>query len=107
VADATGELTPAGLRDELAPFGTIIKIHRGVVVPTIAQNVAIFDVAADWNTGTRSGTSIAENGDPVLGNIQEQQWTCAGPPEGRKDPHRRDRALRDPADRRCRQRNRD
>jgi hypothetical protein len=50
-------------------FGTIIKIYRGVVVPTITQDVAIFDVAADRNTGTRSGTAIAENGDLVLGNI--------------------------------------
>lgn len=66
VSDPTGELTPEGIRDLLAPFGTILRFYRGVKIPVIVQVVVVKDTSADWTGGTRSNT-VADNGDLVLG----------------------------------------
>lgn len=67
VTDPTGELTPAGIRDLLAPFGTELRLYRGVRVPDQTHLVDIFDTQAQWDTGTRSGTVADSVGDLVLG----------------------------------------
>ena len=69
VADAAGELTPAGIRDLLAPFGVVLRLYRGVRIPVVTRLSAIDDTQAQWAAGTRSGTSADPGGDLVLGNI--------------------------------------
>lgn len=68
VADPTGELTPASIRDLLAPFGTVLRIHRGVRIPVVTRLVDIDETAARWAEGTRVNTVADAGGDLVLGN---------------------------------------
>lgn len=68
VADAEGELTPAGIRDLLAPFGTLLRIHRGVRVPVVVAVRAVDDTQVDWTAGTRVNTVANLSGELVLGN---------------------------------------
>lgn len=65
VTDPTGALTPEGIRDLLAPFGTIIKLYRGVKIPVVIQVFQIFSTDAAWNTGTFNRTA-ADNGDLII-----------------------------------------
>ncbi len=67
VTDADGELTPAGIRDLLAPFGTELRLYRGVRVPHIQQIVNVFDTQTEWDLGTRSNTQADAGGDLTLG----------------------------------------
>lgn len=67
VADPDGELTPAGIRDLLAPFGTQLRIHRGVRIPAVASVTDTDDTTAEWAAGTHTGTSASASGDLVLG----------------------------------------
>lgn len=67
VADPTGELTPAGIRDLLAPFGTIVRMYRGVRIPVINMTTQITDSTAQWDAGTKAGTIASASGDLVLG----------------------------------------
>lgn len=64
VSDPTGELTPAGIRDLLAPFGTEILPWRGLSVPQEVENVSLNETADDWNSGT--GWSVKVNGSGFL-----------------------------------------
>lgn len=68
VADPTGRLTPEGVRDLLAPFGTIVRLYRGVRIPMVVTMRDVDDTAADWTAGTRDGTIANSEGDLVLGN---------------------------------------
>jgi hypothetical protein len=68
ISDATGELTPSGIKDLLAPFGTIVRLYRGLKIPLVTSVSDLDDSNAQWNEGTRVGTS-AESGDLVLGTI--------------------------------------
>lgn len=68
VADATGELTPEGIRDLLAPFGTTLRIYRGARVPTVTGVRDVDDTQAEWSAGTRVGTVANAQGELVLGN---------------------------------------
>lgn len=65
VSDPTGELTPAGVRDELAPFGTQARVYRGVRIPRIVTASAHHAGAAGWNSGNHDGTGV----DPVTGEL--------------------------------------
>lgn len=67
LADPTGELTPSGIRDLLAPFGTILRMYRGVRIPVVNTTTQITDSAAQWGLGTRVGTIAHASGDLVLG----------------------------------------
>lgn len=67
LTDPTGALTPQGVTDILAPFGTVIKLSRGVKIPHIDRVSVIVDSQADWAAGTRVGTSAADDGSLVLG----------------------------------------
>lgn len=67
VADPDGSLTPEGLRDKLAPFGTLAKVYRGVRVPAITETGDIFVTQADWNTGTHDHTVATAGGALQLG----------------------------------------
>ena len=69
LADPTGELTPAGIRDLLAPFGTELRLYRGVRIPIITKLTQVTDTEAEWDAGTRVGTVGDSNGDLVLGNV--------------------------------------
>lgn len=66
VADPDGSLTPEGLRDKLAPFGTLARVYRGVRVPAISETEEIFVTATDWATGTFDHT-VATGGVLQLG----------------------------------------
>lgn len=66
VADPTGELTPAGIRDLLAPFGTELRLYLGVQVPIVVRVTYVADTDADWNAGTPDDM-VADGGDLVLG----------------------------------------
>lgn len=68
LADADGALTPEGIRDLLAPFGTTVRLHRGVRIPTVTTITVVDDSPADWAAGTRIGTVANAEGDLVLGN---------------------------------------
>lgn len=68
VADPTGELTPAGIRDLLAPFGTELRLYRGALIPGVQTFTDVDDTAAQWADGTRVGTVADAAGDLVLGN---------------------------------------
>jgi hypothetical protein len=67
VADPMVEFTPAGIRDLLAPFGTILRMYRGVRIPVVNVTTQITDSTAQWNAGTKSGTIAAASGDLELG----------------------------------------
>lgn len=69
VSDPAGELTPAGIRDLLAPFGTVLRLYRGVRIPQVVRVTDVDDVQAQWAEGTRVGTSATDGGDLVLGTI--------------------------------------
>lgn len=68
VADPTGELTPEGIRDLLAPFGTEVRGYSGVLIPEIQTLIDTDDTAAQFAEGTRVGTVADAAGDLVLGN---------------------------------------
>lgn len=67
VSDPDGTLTPQGIRDLLAPFGTVLKIYRGINIPTVTKVRQTFDTTGEWNAGTRDDT-IGYNGVLMLGN---------------------------------------
>lgn len=62
VADPEGELTPEGLRDLLAPFGTYIKIDKGMNIPVWKEEVLLVEVAEDWDAGQKFGMKVNESG---------------------------------------------
>lgn len=66
VADPDGTLTPDGLRDKLAPFGTLARVYRGVRVPIITEVERVYVAADDWATGTFDHT-VAPSGVLQLG----------------------------------------
>lgn len=68
ISDVDGTLTPSGIQDLLAPFGTIVRLYRGLKIPLVTSVFDLDDTNATWNEGTRVGTS-AESGDLVLGTI--------------------------------------
>jgi hypothetical protein len=68
VADAEGELTPEGIRDLLAPFGTTLRGYRGVRIPTVTAVRDVDDTQTEWSEGTRAGTVANAQGELVLGN---------------------------------------
>jgi len=51
VADATGELTPVGVRDLLAPLGTEVKPFIGLAVPVNISIVMRAETTEDWDSG--------------------------------------------------------
>lgn len=65
ISDPTGSLVPKGIRDILAPFGTVLKIFKGVRIPVIIQVTQVFNTDADWNSGTKTRTA-ADNGDLII-----------------------------------------
>lgn len=67
VADPDGTLTPAGVRDALAPFGTLVRVYRGVRVPAITETGQTFVAQADWLTGTFDHTIATVGGALQLG----------------------------------------
>lgn len=67
VSDPDGQLTPSNLSDLLSPFGTIIKLFRGVSIPIITKISVITTTQVDWTGGQRNGTIGNSNGDLVLG----------------------------------------
>lgn len=67
VADPTGELTPYQVRDLLAPFGTEVRLYRGARIPKVIDVTALDDTAAQWATGTHTGTGVDPAGALVLG----------------------------------------
>lgn len=67
VADADGELTPEGIRDLLAPFGTVLRLYRGVRIPVVTAIRDIDDTQADFTAGTRVNTVANAQGELVLG----------------------------------------
>ena len=69
VSDPYGDLTPQGIKDLLAPFGTILKLYRGVKLQKIDRVSRVYDTQAQWAEGTRDGTSAADDGSLVLGSI--------------------------------------
>lgn len=68
VADPDGELTPEGIRDLLAPFGTVLRIYRGVRIPVVAAVRDVDDTQAEWAAGTRVNTVTNVSGELVLGS---------------------------------------
>lgn len=68
VADATGELTPAGVRDLLAPLGTEVKPFVGLAVPVSVEIVLRAETAEDWNSGVGSSVVTTPEGYLTLGN---------------------------------------
>lgn len=52
VADPTGSLTPTTVRDKLTPFGTTVKVYRGVFIPDVQTVSQDNETAADWALGT-------------------------------------------------------
>jgi hypothetical protein len=52
VADPTGELTPARIRDLLAPFGTVLRLYRGVRIQEISEVSDDDSTQAQWAQGT-------------------------------------------------------
>ena len=67
VADPTGELTPSGIRDLLAPFGTVLRMYRGVRIPVVNSTTQLTNTTAEWALGTHAGTIAHASGDLVLG----------------------------------------
>lgn len=67
VADPTGELTPVGIRDVLAPFGTVIRMYRGVRHTEITQARQVDDLASEWATGAHVSTTAEEGLAPGSG----------------------------------------
>lgn len=66
VTDPLQELTPVNLKDLMAPFGTVIKLFRGIRLPKVAELSRFDDTQADFNAGTLSGAVGDVLGDLVL-----------------------------------------
>jgi len=64
VADPRGELTPRYLRDMLTPFGTQVRLFRGVLLPGVRTVSHEFAGTADWVTGLSN--NIITTGDGAL-----------------------------------------
>ncbi len=67
VADPTGELTPAGIRSELAPAGTLVAPYYGVEIPRVVFTSYVDDTAAELAEGTLVDLVTTPAGDLVLG----------------------------------------
>lgn len=67
VSDPNGDLTPQGIRDLLAPFGTVLKLYRGVEIPLIDRASSIFDTQGQWDDGDMAGVVATADGRIVLG----------------------------------------
>lgn len=65
LSDPDGTLTPHGIRDLLAPFGTVVKLYRGLKTPQLISVIRLDTSDADWNTGTLMFTR-AEFGDLII-----------------------------------------
>lgn len=55
--DPDGLLTPATATDLLAPFGTELRLSRGVELPGGAPLVEHIDTNTEWDAGTHDGTA--------------------------------------------------
>lgn len=68
VADPDGTLTPADMNAVLAPFGTRVKLYRGVRIPNIVTIADLDNTVVTWADGTNNGT-VADpaTGDLILG----------------------------------------
>ena len=67
VADPDGSLTPQTMRDKLTPFGTQVRVYRGVFIPNVQTVAQDYQTAAAWNTGTRVNTVTTPGGALQLG----------------------------------------
>jgi len=67
VADPDGLLTPEGIRDLLAPFGTELWLFRGVRIPLKVDNVSRNEEAEDWESGIGWGVTVNGSGYLVMG----------------------------------------
>jgi hypothetical protein len=67
VADPTGELTPGDMRDLLAPFGTEVRLYRGVRVAVITDATDVDTTPEQWAEGEHINTIAHSSGDLVLG----------------------------------------
>lgn len=67
VADPKRRLTPLGMRDLLAPFGRLLKLFSGVLIPGVEHVTNRVDTQAGWTACTRVGTVAASDGALVLG----------------------------------------
>lgn len=78
VVDPTGDLTPASLRDMLAPAGNELRIWRGISTPALTEEVplgvfGISDVHVQANT--TGGTSLAITGSDRSKLVEESLFT--------------------------------
>lgn len=67
VADPDGLLTPEGIRDLLAPFGTELHLFTGISIPIVIDFVSLNEAADDWNSGTGFGVTVNGSGYLVMG----------------------------------------
>jgi len=67
VADPDGLLTPEGIRDLLAPFGTELHLERGIRIPMAIDFVSLNEEADDWESGTGWGVTVNGSGYLVMG----------------------------------------
>jgi len=62
VADATGELTPAGVRDLLAPLGTEVRPFVGLAVPVTIEIVLRVETTEGWDSGIKRSVETTPEG---------------------------------------------
>lgn len=71
VADETGELTPGDVRDVLAPFGTVVRVYRGVRLSDVHSVTSVADRDDQWQQGQLVSLT-ADEGDLTLGFVDDE-----------------------------------
>ncbi len=67
VIDVDGDLTPADVHDLLAPFGTQMRLYRGVRIKSSANINDVRDSDAEWYDAAQMTGLTSINGDLMLG----------------------------------------
>ena len=69
VSDPTSTLTPEGMASLLAPFGTRLRLSRGVRITDVDTRVALSNTEASWAVTTEPGVNNGTRADPTDGAL--------------------------------------
>lgn len=70
VSDPTGALTPNGISALLAPFGTLLRLYRGVRIENVQTLAAFYNTQASWSVVTTFGQLNGTVGDATTGALR-------------------------------------
>ncbi len=67
VVDSAGDLTPVDVHDLLAPFGTLVRLFRGVRIKSSANINDVRDSNDEWHDAALMSALASSDGDLRLG----------------------------------------